>query len=250
MDILRKELTEFYTSQCLAAERLPSGPIEDCCGLAEAFAMMSGGCAVVTDAASDTCSVYSGPLGRLLGISDEDRMHFSIASSDEDAIYDRLHPEDLVEKRMLEYEFFKHVDLLSPSEKTGYIASCRIRMLGRSGRYIAVDNTTQVIRTSPAGKVWLILCTYRISPFEADGSDIRSGRITTLPLASRRSSVLSNREKQILRLIGEGMPSKQIASRLGISVNTVSRHRQNILARLSVGNSIEAYAAATAMKLL
>lgn len=120
MDILRKELTEFYTSQCLAAERLPSGPIEDCCGLAEAFAMMSGGCAVVTDAASDTCSVYSGPLGRLLGISDEDRMHFSIASSDEDAIYDRLHPEDLVEKRMLEYEFFKHVDLLSPSEKTGY----------------------------------------------------------------------------------------------------------------------------------
>lgn len=257
MDILRKELTEFYTSQCLAAEKLPFGAIEDCCGLAEAFVVMSGGCAVVTDAASDTCSVYSGPLGRLLGISDEDRMHFSIASSDEDAIYDRLHPEDLVEKRMLEYEFFKHVDLLTPSEKTGYIASCLIRMLGRSGRYIAVDNTTQVIRTSPAGKVWLILCTYRISPFEADGSDIlpritdiRSGRITTLPLASRRSSVLSNREKQILRLIGEGMPSKQIASRLGISVNTVSRHRQNILARLSVGNSIEAYAAATAMKLL
>jgi len=107
MDILRKELTEFYTSQWLAAEKLPSGAIEDCCGLAEAFAMMSGGCAVVTDAAFDTCSVYSGPLGRLLGISDEDRMHFSIASSDEDAIYDRLHPEDLVEKRMLEYEFFQ-----------------------------------------------------------------------------------------------------------------------------------------------
>ena len=50
MDILRKELTEFYTSQCLAAEKLPSGAIEDCCGLAEAFAMMSGGCAVVTAA--------------------------------------------------------------------------------------------------------------------------------------------------------------------------------------------------------
>jgi len=47
-----------------------------------------------------------------------------------------------------------------------------------------------------------------------------------------------------------GDAQQQIASRLGISVNTVSRHRQNILARLSVGNSIEAYAAATAMKLL
>ena len=156
-----------------------------------------------------------------------------------------------------ECEFFKHVDLLDPSEKCSRIASCRLRMLGRSGRYFAVDNTTQVLRTSPAGKVWLILCTYRLSPYGADSSDILpritdvgSGRVLTLPLASRRSSILSDREKQILRMIGEGMASKQIAAGLGISVNTVNRHRQNILARLSVGNSIEAFAAATAMKLI
>ena len=53
-----------------------------------------------------------------------------------------------------------------------------------------------------------------------------------------------------LHLIREGKASKQIAAILGISVNTVNRHRQNIIEKLSVGNSIEAITAATAMKLL
>lgn len=44
-------------------------------------------------------------------------------------------------------------------------------------------------------------------------------------------------------MIHSGKPSKQIAAILGISVYTVNRHRQNILAKLSVGNSIEAITA-------
>ena len=44
--------------------------------------------------------------------------------------------------------------------------------------------------------------------------------------------------------------SKEIAVRLGISVNTVNRHRQNILEKLSVDTSIEALNAAQAMGVL
>ena len=56
--------------------------------------------------------------------------------------------------------------------------------------------------------------------------------------------------KEILLLIGEGLMSKEIAVRLGISVNTVNRHRQNILEKLSVDTSIEALNAAQAMGVL
>ena len=52
--------------------------------------------------------------------------------------------------------------------------------------------------------------------------------------------ILSDRERQVLRLIDKGLMSKNIAERLSISINTVSRHRQEILCKLQVKNSIEA----------
>ncbi len=55
-------------------------------------------------------------------------MYRELDSSDEDLIYDRIHPEDLVEKRMLEYEFFRYVDPLPAAEKVRYRASCRLRL--------------------------------------------------------------------------------------------------------------------------
>ena len=54
------------------------------------------------------------------------------------------------------------------------------------------------------------------------------------------AQILSDREKQILRLIDKGLMSKEIASQLSISVHTVSRHRQEILSKLQVKSSIEA----------
>ena len=54
------------------------------------------------------------------------------------------------------------------------------------------------------------------------------------------SDLLSTREKQVLGLIDKGLTSKDIADMLSISVHTVSRHRQTILDKLQVGNSIEA----------
>ena len=62
--------------------------------------------------------------------------------------------------------------------------------------------------------------------------------------------MVKEREKEILRCIRKGLSSKEIAAALYISVNTVNRHRQNILEKLSVGNSIEACRAAELMKLL
>lgn len=76
------------------------------------------------------------------------------------------------------------------------------------------------------------------------------GEVETLFLSEEHRNILSEREKEILRCIRKGLSSKEIAAALYISVNTVNRHRQNILEKLSVGNSIEACRAAELMKLL
>jgi DNA-binding NarL/FixJ family response regulator len=51
--------------------------------------------------------------------------------------------------------------------------------------------------------------------------------------------VLTPRELQVLKLIGEAYSSKEIAKELVISVKTVERHRQNILDKLGMSDRVE-----------
>ena len=46
--------------------------------------------------------------------------------------------------------------------------------------------------------------------------------------------ILSDREQEALRLIGEGMSNEEVAERLGISANTAKNHRLNIMAKLEI----------------
>lgn len=62
--------------------------------------------------------------------------------------------------------------------------------------------------------------------------------------------ILSRREAEVLRLIDKGLTSKEIAGLLAISPNTVSRHRQEILGKLQVKNSIEACRIARDLELI
>lgn len=47
---------------------------------------------------------------------------------------------------------------------------------------------------------------------------------------------LSAREREVLRLIAEGLTSREIAGRLFLSANTVERHRANIMEKLELHN--------------
>lgn len=256
MDILRKELNEIYESQQLGKEILKSIEIERCKMLAESFISIANGCAVITDASCDRCYLFTGSIAPVLGIAQSYPCGGIIDSSDEDIIYNRMHPEDLVDKRMLEYEFFKFVDPLNTKEKLLYQATCKIRIKNTREEYSIIDNTTQIICPSPAGKIWLILCTYSLASDQKWTGNITpviknnlSGEIIPLSFNDRRKHILTDREKEILLLIKEGKASKQIADILEISVHTVNRHRQNILEKLSVANSVEAVMAVESMNL-
>jgi DNA-binding NarL/FixJ family response regulator len=55
-------------------------------------------------------------------------------------------------------------------------------------------------------------------------------------------TVLSNRERQILALLADGLVNKQIAARLGISTNTVKTHLELLFDKLAVTTRAEAVA--------
>lgn len=51
---------------------------------------------------------------------------------------------------------------------------------------------------------------------------------------------LTTREREVLRLMADGLLTKQIAGRLGISEDQVSYHRKRVLEKLGVQSTIEA----------
>ncbi len=49
-----------------------------------------------------------------------------------------------------------------------------------------------------------------------------------------RRDALTSREEQVLQLVAEGAANKQIATRLGISIKTVEKHRQQLMNKLDI----------------
>ena len=62
-------------------------------------------------------------------------------------------------------------------------------------------------------------------------------------MAARNSRVevepLTEREREVLTLIAEGLTSREIAERLVVSPKTVDRHRENIMGKLNMHSRVE-----------
>ena len=54
-----------------------------------------------------------------------------------------------------------------------------------------------------------------------------------------RHAVLSDRELEVLRLIGLGLAVSQIADRMALSVKTVSTYRRRVLDKMALGNNAQ-----------
>lgn len=66
-----------------------------------------------------------------------------------------------------------------------------------------------------------------------------SSKKVKLPLQARYQDLLSSRQMEVFLLIGEGLTSRQISKRLGISAQTVGAHRKHIAEKLgTVGGEL------------
>ncbi|MFF6909087.1 response regulator [Streptomyces sp. NPDC012389] len=68
------------------------------------------------------------------------------------------------------------------------------------------------------------------------------------PVEDERLSVLSERERSVLDLIGEGLTNRQIAERLYLSEKTVKNHISRLLGKLGVERRVQAAVIATEVR--
>jgi DNA-binding NarL/FixJ family response regulator len=50
----------------------------------------------------------------------------------------------------------------------------------------------------------------------------------------KKNNHLSSRETEVLQLIAEGKPNKQVAAELGVTFKTVDKHRQHLMSKLDI----------------
>lgn len=177
---------------------------------------------------------------------------------DEDGVYRdmHIHPDDLDAVVKNAISVMRHVfSRESIIDKCKLIRQYRVRI---KGVYKRISEEMQIIETDRAGAPWLSMSIVNISPYQADPFIVRSQLVDTLtgdtftPLDNMydRDTILTARELEILENISQGLLSKEISARLGVSVHTVNTHRQRILAKLNVNNSIEAVKYAMALGLI
>jgi DNA-binding NarL/FixJ family response regulator len=62
----------------------------------------------------------------------------------------------------------------------------------------------------------------------------RSQKLAARGGSKKSGNRLSSREVEVLQLIAEGKPNKQVASELGVSFKTVDKHRQHLMSKLDI----------------
>ncbi len=183
-----------------------------------------------------------------------------IASEDTTYIDSMVHPDDyyaLTANGIQLLEFFFSLDI---SERRDYKLQNEYRIKDKNDKYIRVIEQHTILELDAKGNVWLTLSILDISPTQnsRDGLktqliNIKNGQIIDnwmhkLPV--KKDDQLSSRELEILNLIKDGLPSKEISDNLALSVHTVNTHRQKILRKLGATNSHEAIELASRLGLI
>ena len=177
----------------------------------------------------------------------------AIAADDSAYFASRIHPDDHRELHRNGIACLRY--LMEHKEMAPDVKLINEYRVNIDSHYVRVIEQFQVLEFDRSGNIWLSLSILDISPNQGTEDGVRSqlfnyrtGEVCPFPAAEEPS--LSDREREILRLISRGRLSKEIADQLSISVHTVNTHRQRILEKLNADNSIEAVRYASVRGLL
>ena len=204
---------------------------------------------VVSDMRCGISRIFPGKFGFVLGVSN----YVEENSIWEKAILNLMTEKQREEKYLAELRFFNFLRHVPRHARPDYYLVSKLRMTAATGDTIDVIHRMYYIYADDSETVTHALCLYGRPTFDFIGKNRIVNSFTGVSeelTASGDSSILSRREKQVLTLIDSGKRSYEIADILSISKNTVSRHRQQILAKLQVKNSMEACRIAKTMKII
>lgn len=243
-DELEKKLLE----QPFTEETDPQGGFLQ---LAMSYARLENAIAVLSDMKTNTSHICYGGLAERLHIAPKGTLQ-TIHTIWEESIFQRIHPDDLQGKHLEELRFYHFVIEKTPEERPDYYLHSHLRMKDDTGTYLPVLHRMFYLAYDTNGCARLALCLYNLSPVHASEHWIVNSQTgdTITPESYTCEHLLSLRELEILQLIERGYMSKEIAASLHISVNTVNRHRQNILQKLQANNSVEACRIAKDLRLI
>jgi DNA-binding CsgD family transcriptional regulator len=181
----------------------------------------------------------------MLGYNDPN----DLESDDFELFHSMIHPSDLpfvLETENEAHEFYRN---LPASEKKKFKLIYDFRVRNVAGIYMRFIHQFIVLKQDITGKSWLaLIVTELLSERAADEKpqrrmiNMNTGKLHlfTHDDGFNSETLLTNRETEILRLIGQGLDSGEISSRLFISVNTVNNHRQKILSKTRTANTTQA----------
>lgn len=250
-----KELKHLLTAQPFDTPQGQDEVLKRRIRQAEAYVELENGIAVLSDFLHGKGHILSGSFGRLVGIA---QSPVTIDSAFEDEIFGCIPPDDLLERHVMELHYYRFTQTLAPDRRKDYHGVCQVRFRLTDGSLVPVLHRTCYLECLPNGSVWLGLC-LSTPCGNAEGQhpvppqiiDYATGRtIPTDDYGRLGRQLLSPRETEVLALLAQGYSSKQIADRLCIAINTVHRHRQNILTALQVSNTAMAVQIAIRLNLI
>jgi DNA-binding NarL/FixJ family response regulator len=123
----------------------------------------------------------------------------------------------------------------------------RILALGNSSEAGAVEEVFRagasgyVLRSADDDELWqAVEAVHRGETYlTASGRELMRHYLTRRSLGPRRGRPLTAREREVLKLVADGLSNKEIAARLRISVRTVENHRASIMRKLDLKSVVD-----------
>lgn len=195
---------------------------------------------------------FSSNFGGLLGYAPSD-----YKETGQQFFAGKLNPDDALMLSINSISALKIFNHFSSDEKLNHKMISEYRMMNAQNQYIRLIEQYQVLKLDQKGQLWLAFNIVDVSPNQEASEpsksqllNFRTGKIIPLETPKKATFELTKREMEILGLVKNGLLSKEISTKLSISVHTVNTHRQRFLEKLGANNSMEAIVFASKFGLL
>lgn len=208
--------------------------------IAQAYSICENSIAVLSNLRTGKSHIFFGKSCKILELGKPNTIQ-TVDSVWEEEIYNRIHPDDWKKRCLQELTFFRRISSSHSKDIFSWYLENTVRMCDKEGKYHSWKHRIFYFSGDGQQGISYSLCLYNLTSEDNEAAYL----INTMTgekkiLLTDENQLLSAREKVILQMIQSGKSSKMIADKLEISKHTVDRHRQNIIAKLRVNNTIEA----------